>query len=188
MSNLNSGSGYSFPTPYKWRVCTGLDVTSHTGKISFLLGGDSFINFPQEVERDQWGVELYRSLISGRFIIYGSVNPSTIMWFKTESNVNMVCVKSLSVLDWQEQLLLTISAEKYSDASNREKLSLMNKKKTTKEILDNTTVDLLHNKVSVKCLFEEDKLANLGENLFGVTKRVTTLQNKVYSRADTGIK
>ena len=100
----------------------------------------------------------------------------------------MVFVKSLSVLDWQEQLLLTISAEKYSDASNCEKYSLMNKEKRTKEILDNTTVDLLNNKVSVKCLYEEDKLANLGENLFGVTKRVTTLQNKVYSGADTGIK
>ena len=56
----------------------------------------------------------------------------------------------------------------------------MNKKKTTKEILDNTTVDLLNNKVSVNCLYEEDKLANLGENFFGVTKRVSTLQNKIY--------
>ena len=53
-----------------------------------------------------------------------------------------------------------------------------------KEILNNTTVDLLNNKDSVKCLYEEDKLANLGENLFCVTKRVTALHNKIYPKQE----
>ena len=33
-------------------------------------------------------------------------------------------------------------------------------------------------------MYEEDKLANLGENLFGVTKRVTTLHNKIYLKQE----
>ena len=58
----------------------------------------------------------------------------------------------VSVVDIHEQLLLTISAEKYLDLSNREKLIQINKDNRIKEILANTTVDTVNNKVSVKYL------------------------------------
>ena len=154
-----------FPTPHKWRACTGLDVTSHSGKVSIFFGGDNFLSFPEEVERDQWSVGLYKSKLSGKFVIYRSVNSSTITWFKTVNYLNTVCVKSISILDLQEQLLLSVSAEKCSDPTNREKL---NKEKGIKEILANTAVDKFNNKVSVKCFYKEDKVPNLGENYYGV--------------------
>ena len=116
------------------------------------------------------GSWLFKSKLFGKFIIYSSVNPSTITWFKITNYVNTVCVKSLSILDLQEQILLSMSAEKYSDPTNREKLSKMNKKKGIKEILVNTDVDKINKKVSVKCLYEEDKLPNHGENYFGLQK------------------
>ena len=50
--NLDSVSAYSFPTPPKWMAYTGHNLTSHSGRVSILLGGDNFLNFPKEVERD----------------------------------------------------------------------------------------------------------------------------------------
>ena len=41
-SNLDSGSTYSFPTPQKWRKYTRCSTTSHSGKVSILLGGDNY--------------------------------------------------------------------------------------------------------------------------------------------------
>ena len=38
--DLNKGSVYSFSTPAKWRACTGNLITSHSGKVSILLGSD----------------------------------------------------------------------------------------------------------------------------------------------------
>ena len=64
----------------------------------------------------------------------------------------MVNVMSMSVVDFQEQLLMKISAEKYSDPANREKVIQATKEKVTKESLANTTVDKINNKVSVKYL------------------------------------
>ena len=78
----------------------------------------------------------------------------------------MINVMSVSMVDFQEQLLMTISAEKYSDPTNREKVIQATKEKGIKEILDNTTVDKINNKVSVKYLYKEEKLALLGENLY----------------------
>ena len=56
----------------------------------------------------------------------------------------------------------------------------MNKEKGIKEILANTTVDKINNKVSVKCFYKEDKVPILGENYYGATKRAATLPNKIY--------
>ena len=81
-TNLDSGSTYSFPTPPKWGACTGQNVTSHSGRVSILLGGDNFINFPTEVERDNRGATLFKSKFSDKFIIFGAINPNTITWFK----------------------------------------------------------------------------------------------------------
>ena len=60
-TNLASGSTYSFPTPPKWRTCTGQNVTSHSGRVSILLGGDNFLNFPTEVEHDKWRAGLFKN-------------------------------------------------------------------------------------------------------------------------------
>ena len=93
-------------------------------------------------------------------------------------------VMSVSVVDFQEQILMTISAEKYSDPTNREKVIQATKEKGIKEILANTTVDKVNNKVSVKYLYQEEKLAQLDENLFGATKRVSTLHAKIHSKPE----
>ena len=61
------------------------------------------------------------------------------------------------------------------DPTNRGKVILATKEKGIKEILANTTVDKINNKVSVKYLYQEEKLAQLGENLYGATKRISTL-------------
>ena len=72
----------------------------------------------------------------------------------------------VSVVDIHEQLLLTISAEKYLDLSNREKLIQLNKDNRIKEILANTTTNTVNNKISVKYLYDEEKLPKLGENFY----------------------
>ena len=72
-SNLDSGSSYSFPTPHKWRKYTKCSTTSHSGKISILLGGDNYDCHPCNVEKDKRGVYLLKSRLSSRHIIYGPV-------------------------------------------------------------------------------------------------------------------
>ena len=110
--DLYSGSAFSFPTPDRWKAYAGERITSHSGKISILLGGDNRKVIPVEVDRDLWGVALYRSKLSQRHIIYGPVNQESITWSDPgdEANINSVCVKSLFVLSLHEQFLLTISA------------------------------------------------------------------------------
>ena len=110
--DLKSGSAFSFLTPNRWRACIGERITSHSGKISILLGGDNRKVIPVEVDRDLWGVALYRSKLSQRHIIYGPVNQESITLSDPgdEANINSVCVKSLFVLSLHEQFLLTISA------------------------------------------------------------------------------
>ena len=56
------------------------------------------------------------------------------------------------------------------------------KEKGIKKILANTTMDKVNNKVFVKYLYEEEKLAQLCENQYGATKRVSTLHTKIYSK------
>ena len=82
-------------------------------------------------------------------------------------------------MELQEHLLQTISAEKYLDSSNRDKLIQINKDNGIKEILANTTVDTINNKVSVKYLYDEEKLGKLGENFYRATKRVSALHTKL---------
>ena len=126
---------------------------SHSGKVSILLGGDNFSCFPLNIEEDKRGATLLESRLSGQHIIYGPVNPSSITWSQPKNTMNLVNIMSVSVLDLQEHLLLTISAEKYLDLSNREKLIQINKDNGIKEILANTTMDTVNNKVSVKYLY-----------------------------------
>ena len=90
----------------------------------------------------------------------------------------------MSVLDIQEQFLPTISAEKYLDLSNREKLIQINKDKGIKEILANTTVDTINNKVSVEYVYDEEKLPKLGENFYGTIKRASVLHIKIFPKPD----
>ena len=174
-SNLDSGSSYSFPTPHRWRKYTRCSTTSHSGKISILLGGDNYDCHPFNVEKDKRGVYLLKSRLSNRHIIYGPVDPSSIIWSISKNNINTVNVMSVSVMELQEHLLQTISAEKYLDSSNRDKLIQINKDNRIKEILANTRVDTINNKVSVKYLYDKKKLEKLGENFYGATKRVSAL-------------
>ena len=67
--------------------------------------------------------------ISQNFLIYGSVNSSTIAWsdpFNTNT-FNNISINTLSIHDVQEQFLLTVSTEKYSDPSSRDKLAQITK-------------------------------------------------------------
>ena len=92
-----------------------------------LLGGDNFNCHPLNIEEDKRGVILLKSRLSDWHINFGPVNPSSITWLQSKNNINMVNVMSVSVVDIQEQLLLTILAEKYLDLSIREKLIQINK-------------------------------------------------------------
>ena len=88
-------------------------TSSHTGQISILLGGDNHLMFPSELERDEHGVALYQSKLTQNYLIYGSVEPHTITWTEplVSTSIKTVFIKSLSIQDLQEQLLLTVSAE-----------------------------------------------------------------------------
>ena len=103
------------------------------------------------------------------------------MWLQSQNVINIM---SFSVVDFQEQILMTISAEKYSDPTNREKVIQATKEKGIQEILANTPVDKVNNEVSVKYFYEEEKLAHLGENLYSATKRVSTLHAKIHSKPE----
>ena len=81
----------------------------------------------------------------------------------------------------QEQLLLTISVENFSDPTNRDKLNLLTKERGIQDIMKNTQVDKDNNKVQVNYLYKET-LENLGENFFGATRITQTLHSKVYAQ------
>ena len=70
----------------------------------------------------------------------GSI-PSSITWSQSQNVIN---VMSVSVVDFQEQIPMIISAERYSDPSNRRKVIQATKEKESKEILANITVDKVH--------------------------------------------
>ena len=78
----------------------GNDVISHSGKVSILLGGDNYRWHPPVIKQDRWGVSLLRSKLSGRHIIYGPVNPSSITWSQA---LNVINVMSVSVVEFHEQ-------------------------------------------------------------------------------------
>ena len=54
----NRSSGFSLPTPSKWRMYTGTSTSSHSGKLFILLGGDNHL---VEVECDSQGVAIYQN-------------------------------------------------------------------------------------------------------------------------------
>ena len=133
-------------------------VTSHSGQISILLVGDNNKLFPSEEEQDYDRIALFRSKISQNFLIYGPVNPSTITWTDpiNTNTFNNICVNALSIHDLQEQFLLTVSAEKFSDSSSHDKLAQLTKEKGISDIMNNTFVDKLNHKLSVQCLYTKD--------------------------------
>ena len=94
-------------------------------------------------------------------MIYGSIQPCTITWKEplVSSSINTVFIKALFIQDLQEQLLLTVSAEKF----HREKLNQLTKEKGIQDIMNSTTVDTINNVVSVQYLYNKN-LPKLGEN------------------------
>ena len=185
--NLNNGSAYYFYTPHKQRNYTKFNTTSHSGRVSILLGGHNFSCHPLIIKEDKRGVTLLKSRLSDLHIIYGLVNPSSITWSQSKNNINMINNMSVSVVDLQEHLLPTISAEKYLDLSNRENLIQINKDTGSMEILANPTVDTVNNKVSVKYLYDKEKLPNLGENFYRATKRASALHIKIFPKQDVAL-
>ena len=79
--------------------------------------------------------------------------------------------------------MLTISADRFSDPTTREKLAQITKKKAIKEILANTSVDKSNKRVSVT-LYEKDKLKKLGENHSGAIRRIQSLHNKMFNKSE----
>ena len=75
---LNNGSGFSFPTPSKWRTFTGTLTSTHLGQISILLGGDNHLVFLSEVEHDSQGVATWSS-------IKNSISSSIIKCFSADT-------------------------------------------------------------------------------------------------------
>ena len=121
------------------------EVTSLPIPVKFLFYWE--IYHPVTLEDDKWGVSLLQSKLSNQFIIFGPVDPTIISWSQSVSNVKSVSVMSVTILDLQEQPLLTTSAEKFSDPSTPDKLTQMAKNEGTKRILRNTTVDRVNSKV-----------------------------------------
>ena len=111
--------------------------------------------------------------------------PRTITWTEPliSTSIKNVFIKSLSFQDLQEQLLLPVSAEKFSNPSTCEKLNQLTKEKDIQDIMNNTTVDTVNNLVSVHYLYNKN-LPKLGENYYGATKRILTLHNKIYDKPE----
>ena len=100
------------------------------------------------------------------------------------SNVSdTVFIKTLTVTDIQEQLLLTVSVEDFTHPTTRSKLTQLTKKRGIQAIMENMSMDTLNHQVSVKYLYKEN-LANLGENYYGATKRIMTLHNKIFDKPE----
>ena len=96
---------------------------------------------------------------------------------------NNICINALSIHKIQEQLLLTVFVEKYSDPISRDKLAQITIEQGILDIMNNTLMDKVNHKVSVKCLYtqEQDKL---GENYYGSTKRIHALHVKISDKPD----
>ena len=90
---------------------------SHSGQISILLGGDNHLFFPTEVERNHQGVALYQSNLMQNYMVYGSVPSNIITWVEPliSTSINTIFVKTLTIQDIQDQLLLAVSAKTFSD-------------------------------------------------------------------------
>ena len=126
---------------------------------------------------------MWRSIITQQAIIHESIT-----WIDPEHkfNINTVCIQYVSIHNIQEQLLLTVSTENFSDPSSHKKLNLLSKEKGIQEIMQNTVVDKVDNKVLVHFLYNK-KLLDLGENFFGSTWRTQKLPNKIYPKPAVAI-
>ena len=135
----------------------------NTGQISILLGGDNHLVFPIEVEQDSQGAALYQSNLTGKFLIYDSVPSNTITWIESliSTSINTVYVKSLTIQDPPDNLLLTTSAESFTDPVARNKLAQLTKEKGIQAIMKNTTLDSSNHTVSVQYIYKEN-LVDLG--------------------------
>ena len=99
------------------------------------------------------------------------------------TSINTINLKMLTIQDLQEQLLLTVSSEKFSDPSNPDKLNQLTKEKGILDIMNNTTMDKVNHQVSVKYLYNSN-LSKLGENHYEATKRIITLHNKIADKPE----
>ena len=117
------------------------------------------------MERDSQGVALYLSNLTQNYLIYGSVPPNIISWMEPLiSNLSdTVFIKALTIMEIQEHLLLTVSAENFTDPTTHSKLTQLTKEKGIQAIMENTSIDTLNHQVSVKYLYKEN-LVNLAEN------------------------
>ena len=131
---------------------------------------------------------LYLNNLTQNYLVYGSVPPNIITWTEPliSTLADTVFIKALTIQDIQEQLLLTVSAEDFTDPTTRSKLTQLTKEKgiqAIQAILENTSVDALNPQVSVKYLYKEN-LVNLGENFYGATRRINTLHNKISDKPE----
>ena len=94
-----------------------------------------------------------------------------------------VNIKMLTIQDLQEQLFLTVSAERFFDPYNRDKLNQLTNEKGILDIMNNTTMDKLNHQVSFKYLYNNN-LSKLGEHHYGATKRILTLHKKIDDRSE----
>ena len=164
---------------------TGTATSSHSGQISILLGGDNHLFFPTEVERDPQGVALYQSNLTENYMVYGSVLSNTITWVEPfiSTSINTVFVKTLTIQDIQDQLLLPASAETFFNPAAQGKLVQLTKEKGIQAIMENTVVDPINNQVSIKYLYKEN-LEELGENYYVAIKRTKALHAKMSDKPE----
>ena len=183
--DLNNGSGFFFPTPPKCRIFTGTSTLSYSGQIFILLGGDNHLFYPTEVECNPQGVTLYQSNLMQNYMVYGSVPSNTITWVEPliTTSVNTFFVKTLTIQNIQDQLLLAVSAETFTDPAARGKLVQLSKEKGIQAIMENTIVAPINNQVFVKYLYKEN-LEELGENYYGAIKRTRALHAKMSDKPE----
>ena len=174
---LGGISPFSFSVPPDWEERLGTPTYSHSGRICILLGFDNLRAFPDQVERDNTGLHLFRSLLSSKFGVYGE--SSETLNFRSDRTVKKISYQILS-----EQLQNLISAENFSDPDQKKKLEEKKKQAGINSILLNTSVDKEAKKITVSYQYDEEKLKNLGENFARATARIHTLHKKLHGKPE----
>ena len=98
-----------------------------------------------------------------------------------KSSINTIFIKSLAILNIQEQILLTSFAEDFTNPTTRNQPQKLTKEKGIQDIMNNTTMDTFNNWVYVKYLYKPN-LPDLGENYYSTTKRTHTLNVMISSQ------
>ena len=111
------------------------------------------------MERDSQGVSLYLNNLTQNYQVYRSIPPNIITWMEPliSNLANTVFIKALTIMDIQEQLLLTVFTEDFTNPTTRSKLTQLTKEKGIQAIMENTSVDTLNHQVSVKYLQGEPR-------------------------------